>query len=738
MAALLVAGGCAAIVLIAEGRYAHPTGGDPGQWITMARVYLGEAYPGYTPLQYPPGLFLLLAPLVAAVGPAAAAFAALGVIVVLLALGAYSGYALATGDRAGALAFAASVTLGYPLLDMVSWGAYPNLLSLCPFMVSLGYLGRALSPRARPRDGQFFGLALGLAALTHVLSGALLLVAAVSVAGTFLLVRRPAQPLVAAYRRASLPALAVSLPYYVPALVLGAVGARYVTAESNNAFAYAFYPLVPDVGRAFFPFEELTTLALGAALCGATMIPVALAWRGRQPGTLIAHLVPSQKANPTVLYALFVSTFAAPMATVVGMWALGAHTEYARLMYYPYLPAAAALAAVTAAAWRRWRASRPAGGTASASAVLRPGPRTATRALALAMGACVVALSTYGAVYLEGASAYYASFDEGPDLGLVEFIQGQTDPGETLALSPEAHNAAAIKWIPALAGRHVVGYTDTRNLYYPEERRTALDTLDAFTDRYAVASGSFRVSTRGVGEGANFQLRVTLLDGDDRLPVVEFSDARTFVQLDNGGRLFLADARERSAHLEGQESPQPAVVTTASFADEGILVERDGRVAPGGGATVTFRVTGPNASRVSAIVMSPLPAGSFCARDVAAPQTSWEVPNEGRCLPVRIGAEPSLETAPGSGEPDFLLPLDATGSAQLLFTAGGGPEGVPSAPVAFDGAAALDALGVDYLVVYRPGSKYLAFVSGAYAATPTFQNGDYLVLRVADGGWSGS
>lgn len=276
-----------------------PPGADPGGWLSLSYELLGEhvravptAYPPVVPLLVR-GLSLVLTPLPALTAVGAAA-SVLGALPFYLLVRSHTGPLIA-------MAFgAASLFLGLSM-EMLGWGAYPQLLSDALFLFALYGLGRGvLDDRKGPIIWASAAGALCLA--TSMLGGvALALVSPVFLLGLWLLAGAPFRTVTfragqwAAWGALfSLPALPAVAEY-----VKGAGGAGVLNLRGQGA------EILPEAFRWMLGGLPKPVNDLSGSLVLLALISVcALAqWRRRSP------LPSAVLATTLVMLALYLKTF---------------------------------------------------------------------------------------------------------------------------------------------------------------------------------------------------------------------------------------------------------------------------------------------------------------------------------------------------------------------------------------------------------------------------------------------
>jgi hypothetical protein len=152
-----------------------PAGGDPGTWLSTSYAYIGQAYPSQVfPLAYPPVLFPLLglAVLIAG-GPTGGAFLFAPVLYFVVGLSIFAIASQMMRSRLVALVVMTFIMLDPQLLQMVFWGAYPNLLGFV--LMNLSFVGLLLMGKGQiSRGAAVFWTFAALTVLTHSLTALVL------------------------------------------------------------------------------------------------------------------------------------------------------------------------------------------------------------------------------------------------------------------------------------------------------------------------------------------------------------------------------------------------------------------------------------------------------------------------------------------------------------------------------------------------------------------------------------
>ena len=490
-----------------------PPGGDPGTWISTGYAYLGGSHPSQViPLAYPPVLFPMLGVLVLLTGsPITAGQVFVPILYFTLGLSIFYLAGTMLRSRLVALAVMTFLLIDPQLLQMVFWGAYPNLLAFV-FMnfaiAGLVWMGRG----AIAKGSLMFWVFGALTILTHSLAA---IVLAGSV-GVFLLlswaVAVPTRDQVAAQYRDGLvdvPAvirrgLFFSRGGKAGLLVFSAVvGAYYaLTAFAkvphpnyfvSNALAFRVIGL-GGVFHAVFPGINLVSLFAVYLLVLFVMgllfwYAVALMYR------------PAWLTTPVLLLiAIGVTVCVTPVAG----WILRIVTDYTRFGFFLLIPTGLSIAYLIDRGWMsarhhaRPRPPPPGAGVRESLAQhwLRGSPHP-RRAVALSVTMFVVALMVAGGITQPSMWRSEAAFTEvGHNQNFLEAlnaIQKTGLPGAILTVP------GADKWARAITERNTYApYTQAAYLFYQSQVLDSDLSLYALTSRYAITNGIVSAYAKGV------------------------------------------------------------------------------------------------------------------------------------------------------------------------------------------------------------------------------------------------
>lgn len=718
-------------------RYTHPSGGDPGQWLSMANLYLGTGRADFSPYQYPPMLFLLLSSLIAITGDAITAqFSALFILCAGLVLACYFGYGRATGDRKGALVFAALATISQPIFEMLSWGGYPNLISFSFFVPACAYLVVAARPDARRRDFAVLGLLVGLTLLSHPLSSFLLVLCG----ATFLVLGlRGGLGLRWLGRAAPVagPIVAVLyLPYLYLFLTMPSAGPTYITGEETYALGTALNPIVPPVVRPFFPWGLPVTIVILVGFSAAALFALRGLTPSRDLPAWLAWLLPGDATRARANVFLFVGAIVPPLLLPVVMRSLEMYTDFARLVYFVTFPLAAGVAAVAsrllteegAKAFLQ-RMARVAGvGRLVAAAMRSPRLPPANAVLSVVTVLCVASVCTASVRYFERSTLYYIHFDDAEDLDLANWVHDNTLPDDLVLFSPEKENGWAVKWLGGLTGRETLGYAAPTSSFYQSERILSYNVYQFFNYRYAVSNGLMEVGTKGsLGDG-NIDASIAVVNVYNAFQALHFAANTTWVRLSDGQNVSLGNFSQRSVAADFADSASPRILLDARENGTGVHVAAEFSLSPG---RARLNITADSTGRaVAGMNISVAVPASLCNYNVGAGFAYLEVRTGGVCTPSRFVVGGSAVPVFFNKTLTFQVDFQGSGSANIYLENFGGPSGLGTDLQPFDGLQFLQDMAINYIVILKQGDGYLQFIQDAYHFPIAYQNGKYVVYHV--------
>jgi len=339
--------------------HAIPPGGDPGTWLATARAYVGINYSSQTvPLAYPPALFPFLGLAIVGTGsPVTAAQVFAPTLYFVLGLSVFFLATRMLQSRTVALVVLTFTMIDPQLVQMVFWGAYPNLLGFVFLYLSIA--GLVLVGKGDlSRGAALFWGASAMTVLTHSLTALVL-------AGTVLLTLVLSFPLWWNHRSAAgrspsanadSPANLLRGLFRSRGGVIGlfafaiAVGAFYVVTALTKvthpdyfvSSSLAFQVIgLGSTFRALFPGFRLASIEgfyLLVLLVIALLMFYALALEYR-PAWLTTSLLLLLANGTTVLI------------TPVGGWILRIVTDYARFSFFIIVPTALSLGYLIDRGW---------------------------------------------------------------------------------------------------------------------------------------------------------------------------------------------------------------------------------------------------------------------------------------------------------------------------------------------------------------------------------------------------
>lgn len=431
--------------------------GDYGQWLMTARPYLGESIPDYRAASVvPPVIPFLLSLVIRLAGDPAQGIHLLAVLL-LVALGgsAYAAGSTLFGTRlAGLLAMVGALLLTDRFLELFAFGGLLQAGAIVFLWLAVAALFRA---GTRPRHERAWwvagGLAVGLAALTHVGTASIAVPTGLAVG---LLSAMRATPRWRGRVRRLLPlgaTLAVVGVYWLLFLLPG--GTEFARNPASLAYRGPsrllegltdYWPALPlagvaAVGLAAGLFGELRRRAIGSW----TMVG---AWAG--------------------------VTLAVVLAAVVS----GAATDYPRFatpLLAPVVIAAAGALVVGMRVAAEWLAA----GTRRGTPV----------AWSAGLAAALVVVSAWPAMVAFGTqtNGYRMAAPESLQQA-VSWIEANVAPGATV-LAPVREG----KWIEGLSGRPALFSSAVRYSFRPDEWRRSLATDTLLRSGGALVNGFFFV-----------------------------------------------------------------------------------------------------------------------------------------------------------------------------------------------------------------------------------------------------
>jgi hypothetical protein len=416
--------------------------GDYGQWLMASRYYSGLAEPAYRTISSVPPLVPFVISLVhAAIPDPVIALKVFGAgLLVLLAVAFYSAGAVLFASRAAGLVTVCAALLGTDqFLGLFAFGGLLQAAALVLMIFSVASFARAARSQTSAWPWWTLGsLCLVLAALSHLATGAIALVAGLAVASVSAM--------------GSLRAGRLSVRSLMPPAVgLALVGAYWVLVLLPSSEAYVTNPASLNYRGSDRLWEQLTgywptivvIVAAGAALVAGLISEI----RRRRIGPYVIVLVWTALTAATLAYSIMT----------------GAATDYPRFAT-PLLAPLAVGAGGGIAAALRWSSEwlhtvRP---VVPAGAWLAP-------VTALVLATAPLAVDTY-----QVAARGYRLTDMASLQQAASWIAANVPAGATV-LTPVREG----KWVEGLTGRAALFDNPIRYSFRPDEwaRSTAANTL---------------------------------------------------------------------------------------------------------------------------------------------------------------------------------------------------------------------------------------------------------------------
>ncbi len=490
-----------------------PPGGDPGTWLSTGWAYVGGHYPSQVvPLAYPPVLFPLLGLAILATGsPITAAQVFAPTLYFVLGLSVFYLATRMLRSRAVALVVLAFVMLDPQLIQMVFWGAYPNLLGFVFMYLAMAGLV-LVGSGSTSRGAALFWVCGALTVLTHSLAGLVL-------AGTTFLALLLSWPLgfpVPGDPATSKGTVEADSPsrltrglFGSPAGRLGligfaiTIGGYYVV----TALAHVTHPdyfvssslafQVIGLGGTFhalFPGFNLVSTAVVDIL--ALLVIVLL--------LIYAILLEYRRAWLTTPMLVLVATGVTILVTPVAGWILRIVTDYTRFGFFLLVPAALSLGYLIDRGWvSNRRGAQPSPVVPDPPAREPPSQRWARssrhprRATTLLVIAFILGLLIAGTITAPAMGRLETTFTRvGHDqnfMNALNAIQQTGTPGSILTVP------GADKWARAITDRNVYApYTQAAFLFYQTQILDSELSYYALTSHYAITNGLVTGQIRGI------------------------------------------------------------------------------------------------------------------------------------------------------------------------------------------------------------------------------------------------
>ncbi len=487
-------------------------GGDPGTWLATAYGFFNPNHPSQTiPLAYPPVLFPLLgATMYLTGGPVAAAQVFAPVLYFFVGLSIFFLATQMLRSRLVALAVTGVVMIDPQMIEMLFWGAYPNLLGFVFLYVALG--GLVMMGRGTVSRGAFVFWIFGmLTVLTHSLAGILLAAVTFFVLLLSWPIPVPTQQEIQAKSaggEADVPAvlrrgLVLSRGGWVGIVVFSVVvGAYYILTALAHVPHPAYFVSNPLAFQAaglsgffhsIFPGFNIQSLVV-VALLGLTILTVLLLYG-------ILFMSRTQWLSTSVL-VLMASGVAIAFTPVVG-WMLRIITDYTRFGFFLIVPVALSFGYIIDRGWvsaHRKPETRPVRLSGVASPTVRRWLRRSRhprRAVAFAITTFVVGVMIAGALTGPALGRLEKQFTKvGHDQNFIDalnVIDRTGVPGSILTVP------SADKWARAISERNAYApYTQSTYLFAVNQILDSDLSYYALMSHYAITNGLVSATVRGV------------------------------------------------------------------------------------------------------------------------------------------------------------------------------------------------------------------------------------------------
>jgi hypothetical protein len=491
-----------------------PAGGDPGTWLSTSYVYIGRPFPSQVyPFAYPPVMFPLLGiAVVVAGGPIGGVQLFAPTLYFVVALTTFYLATQMLRSRLVALVVMSFIILDPQLLQMVFWGAYPNLMGFVFMNLSLvGLL--CMGKGSLSKGALMFWVCGALTVLTHSLTGLVL----AGYVFFFLLLTWAAPRLSPAAQAANVAAGEVDVPKKIPKALFLSRGGRYGIV--GFAIAVGAYYILTALAKVPHP-NYFVSSALAFRVIGLGGVLTAVL-----PGLLIVALGavyvlsvlvivvllvyasfylyrPSYLTTPVLLLiAIGITVLSVP---IVG-WMFKIVTDYRRFGYFLLIPLGLTLGYLID---HGWAASRL--GPATRAAPGAPGPRLPRtvrrwlrparhprRIVTLAVVSVIVGLLLVSGITIPWMGKYETTFTRvGHDqyfLDALDAIKASGQPGGILTV------AGADKWAKAITDRNAYApYTQTDYLFFEDQVLDSELAYYALNFHYAVTNGLVSAELKGV------------------------------------------------------------------------------------------------------------------------------------------------------------------------------------------------------------------------------------------------
>jgi hypothetical protein len=483
---------------------ALPPGGDPGNWIATSYAYIGRPVPSQvTPLAYSPIVFLVLgAAVIVGGGPIAAAKIIAPILVILLGVSIFYLARTIIQSRILAIATTTFLLLDPQLLQMLFWGAYPNVLAFVFMNLALASLIQIGYGRTS-RGVLLFWIFFAATILTHTLTGLILgFVVAVAFFLSLAVPLPPTRTLISEAKEGKLDSPQL-MARVVSMSKWGRVGLVTFVALVGGYYVGTYLVGIPHPN--YFTSNPLAFEIIGLGtffqglLPGFTMTSIDMIYFVSVLIILIfgffGLVIKVRKQWVTtaviVLFAWILTILFSPL----GGWALRIVTDYHRLGFFLVIPLGLSIAYILDRTW----ASAPLPGAVAATPVSstpvarglhswrRPNPQR-KRALLLTGVVLVLGLLFLAGITIPGITRAQRVFTRvGHDsnfLQAIRFIQSYPIPGGILTVP------GADKWTRAMTDRNAFApYGSSAYLFFQSQIIDSNLAYYGLVSHYAITNG---------------------------------------------------------------------------------------------------------------------------------------------------------------------------------------------------------------------------------------------------------
>ncbi|MGA8091177.1 MAG: hypothetical protein WB984_01585 [Thermoplasmata archaeon] len=490
-------------------------GGDPGTWFATAYAFFNPNHPSQSvPLAYPPVLFPLLGVTARlAGGPVAGAQVFAPVLYFVVGLSIFYLATRMLRSRLVALTVTSFVVLDPQLIQMLFWGAYPNLLGFVFLFMALAGIV-VMGQGAVSRGALMFWIFALLAVLTHSLTGLLL-------AGTMVMVLLLTWPLpvrrsndgspLAEQGSADVPgnirrglffSRGGSIGFVLFAVLVGGYYVVTALAQVPHPDYFVSNPLafrVVGLGGFFhslFPGFNLLSLIV-VDLLAVSIIAILLLY------SILFLYRPAWLTTPTIV--LLSSGIIIALTPVVG-WMFRIVSDYTRFGFFLIVPVALSFGYLIDRGWvshqRNPPTSPPSAASPTSPLVKRWLYRTRhpRRAVTFAIVSIVVGLFIVGGITAPALGRLETTFTKvGHDqnfINALNTIDRSGVPGSILTVP------GADKWARAISERNAYApYTQATYLFYQSQILDSDLSYYALMSHYAITNGLVSATVRGITSG---------------------------------------------------------------------------------------------------------------------------------------------------------------------------------------------------------------------------------------------